>query len=48
MKRSDKKPDPDKSINYKNLISQYYDRDPLLSDLKQQLTPIAPDINILE
>ena len=48
MRRPDKRSDYDKNANYKNLITQYYDRDPHLSDVKNQIKTITPDIEILE
>ena len=48
MRKTEKRPEPDKNANYKNLISQYYDRDPHLSDVKDQLRAITPEIDILD
>ncbi len=48
MRRLEKRPESDKNANYKNLISQYYDRDPHLNDVKNQIKSITPEISILE
>lgn len=48
MRRSDKRGDYDKNANYKNIITQYYDRDPHLSDVKSEIKTITPDIEVLE
>lgn len=48
MRRVEKRPETDKNANYKNLIGQYYDRDPHLADVKQQLKSITPEILILD
>lgn len=44
MRRGDKRPESDKNANYKNLLAQYYDRDPHLSDVKEQIRSITPEI----
>ena len=44
MRRSEKKGEYDKNANYKNLLTQYYDRDPHLNDVKSQVRAITPDI----
>jgi hypothetical protein len=44
MRRLDKRSETDKNANYKSLISQYYDRDPHLSDVKYQIKSITPEI----
>lgn len=31
-----------KNINYKNLIAQYYDRDPQLNDIHEEIYQITP------
>lgn len=43
-KRTDKKSDIDKNINYKNLISQYYEKDPQLRDVSDKLVTDFPEI----
>lgn len=48
MRRLDKRSESDKNANYKSLISQYYDRDPQLSDIKFEIKSITPEIDILE
>lgn len=48
MRKSEKKNENEKATNYKNMIAQYYERDPHLSDIKQQLTNITPEIQILD
>ena len=48
MRRGDKKTDYDKNVNYKSLITQYYDRDPHLSDVKPEIKSITPDTDVLE
>lgn len=37
-----KRADNEKNINYKNLITQYYDKDPQLSDASHLIRPITP------
>lgn len=34
MRKGEKRSESDKNTNYKNLIAQYYERDPHLSDIK--------------
>lgn len=34
MRRGEKRAESDKNSNYKTLITQFYDRDPHLSDVK--------------
>lgn len=34
MKKGERKPDTDKNTNYKNLLTQYYDKDNQLSDVR--------------
>ena len=48
MRRTEKRSDYDKNANYKGLIAQYYDRDPHLTDVKQEVQKITPDVQILE
>ena len=44
MRKSDKKLELQKNINYKNLIAQYYDKDPHLTDVKSMVKSVTPDI----
>jgi hypothetical protein len=44
MRRSEKRSDPDKNANYKNLIVQFYDRDTHLQDVKEEIKSITPEI----
>ena len=46
MRRSEKKAE-EKVHNYKALIAQYYEHDPLLQDVKTEVAAISPDIEIL-
>lgn len=48
MRKNDKRNQSDKSSNYKNLIAQYYDRDPHLTDVKAEIKSITPEIDILD
>ena len=48
MRRLEKKGDIEKHTNYKNLITQYYNKDPLLSDSSAHLAKEFPEIEILE
>jgi hypothetical protein len=48
MKKAERKPDSDKSTNYKNLLAQYYDKDNHLSDVRDQVRTITPEIDILD
>lgn len=48
MKKGQKKNENDKVTNYKNIIAQYYQRDPHLSDIKQEINNITPEIQILD
>ena len=48
MRKNDKRNESDKSSNYKNLIAQYYDLDPLLPDVKTEIKSITPEIDILD
>jgi hypothetical protein len=48
MKKGERKPDIDKNTNYKNLLTQYYDKDNHLSDVRDQLRSITPEIDILD
>ena len=48
MRKNDKRNESDKSSNYKNLIAQYYDRDPHLTDVKTEIKSITPEIDILD
>lgn len=44
----EKRTETDKNANYKNLISQYYDRDPHLGDIKGQIRSITPEVDVLD
>lgn len=48
MKKGERKPDSDKTSNYKNLLTQYYDKDNHLSDVRDQVRAITPEIDILD
>lgn len=48
MKKGERKPDSDKTTNYKNLLTQYYDKDNHLSDVRDQVRAITPEIDILD
>jgi hypothetical protein len=48
MRRAEKKQEYDKNANYKNIITQYYDRDPQLGDIKPQIRAITPEVDILD
>lgn len=48
MRKTEKRTETDKNANYKSLISQYYDRDPHLSDVKAQIKTITPEIDVLD
>lgn len=43
-RRADKKLDTDKNINYKNMITQYYDKDSHLMDISTSLKKDFPEI----
>ena len=44
MRRLEKKGDIEKHTNYKNLITQFYNKDPLLSDTNNELKRDFPEI----
>ena len=46
--KKQKKNESDKTTNYKNIIAQYYERDPHLSDIKAEIKSITPEIDILD
>ena len=48
LRKDQKKSEIEKNINYKNLITQYYNRDSQLKDVKEKLKVDAPEIQILE
>lgn len=48
MKKGEKKPEGDKNANYKSLITQYYEKDNHLADLRPQLRTTTPEIDILD
>lgn len=48
MKKGERKPDSDKTTNYKNLLTQYYDKDNHLSDVREEVRAITPEIDILD
>lgn len=48
MKKGERKPETEKSTNYKNLLTQYYDKDNHLSDVRQEVRTITPEIDILD
>jgi hypothetical protein len=48
MKKGEKKPESDKNTNYKSLITQYYEKDNHLSDVKEEIKTITPEIEILD
>ena len=48
MRRPEKKGESEKHANYKNLITQYYNKDPFLSDQAGSLRKDFPEIEILE
>lgn len=48
MKKGERKPESDKTTNYKNLLTQYYDKDNHLSDVRDQVRAITPEIDILD
>lgn len=48
MKKGEKRPEVDKNANYKNLIAQYYEKDNHLSDVRDEIRSITPEIEILD
>lgn len=44
LRKDQKKSEIEKNINYKNLITQYYNRDSQLKDVKEKLKVDAPEI----
>lgn len=48
MKKGEKKPESDKNTNYKSLITQFYEKDNHLADVRDQVKPITPEIDILD
>jgi len=46
MRRGERKAE-EKNINYKNLISQYYDKDHHLNDVKPIVRTVTPEIEIM-
>ncbi len=44
MRKTQKKSELERNANYKNLIAQYYDKDPQLTDNVEKLKPIFPEI----
>lgn len=48
MKKGERKPDSEKAANYKNLLTQYYDKDNQLSDVRDEVRKVTPDIDILD
>lgn len=48
MRRGEKRGEGDRHANYKNLISQYYERDAQLSDVRAEVRAVTPEIDILE
>jgi hypothetical protein len=48
MKKGERKPEVDKNTNYKSLLTQYYDKDNHLSDVRQEIRSVTPEIDILD
>lgn len=44
MKKVEKKGESEKHTNYKNLITQYYNKDPMLSDAIPAIEKSLPEI----
>jgi hypothetical protein len=44
LRKGEKKSETEKTQNYKNLITQYYDHDPHLSDIYERIKIDAPEI----
>lgn len=42
VRKDQKRSEIEKNVNYKNLINQYYSRDPQLQDIKEKIKVDAP------